>query len=168
MKKIFCYKILFALVFAILIAVGSASAEPWKFGVMGDTQWTTNDPANANPYTVPVSIIKQVNQQFINAGVKFVIQVGDLTDDGNDISEVTRAAAAQPLIDAGIGFFPFRGNHETYGTNNNYGIPVFQSNYPQTQTGMFTKSNSSQYKRRLKFQQPDPGQHGSGRHELLF
>ncbi len=154
MKKRLFSKILFALLPPILLAAGSVSAEPWKFGVMGDTQWTTIDPAGANPNTVPVSIINQINQQFINAGVKFVIEVGDLTDDGNDISEVTRAAAAQPLIDAGIGFFPFRGNHETYGTNNNYGIPVFQHNYPQTQTGTFTKTNHHQFKLGSDFSSP--------------
>ena len=173
MKKLSCLSTM--LLLAICILSTAVSAEPWKFGVMGDTQWTTTDPASANPNTVPVSIINQVNQQLINAGVKFVIQVGDLTDDGNDISEVTRAAAAQPLIDAGIGFFPFRGNHETYGTNNNYGIPVFQSNYPQTQTGMFmTKTNHHQYKVGVNFSSPttvsmdlagmsysfDYGQHG--------
>jgi hypothetical protein len=145
---------LFALMLAILAGVGSASAEPWKFGVMGDTQWTTSDPTNANPYTVPVSIINQVNRQFIDAGVKFVVQVGDLTDDGNDISEITRAAAAQPLIDAGIGFFPFRGNHETYGASNSYGIPTFQFNYPQTQTGTFTRTNRRQYKVGSHFSSP--------------
>ena len=154
MKRILCSKILFGLVLAILIAAGSASAEPWKFGVMSDTQWTTNDPAGTNPNTVPVSIINQINQQFINAGVKFVIQVGDLTDIGEDINEVTRAAAAQPLIDAGIGFFPMRGNHETYGTNNNYAIPVFQSIYPQTMTGKFTKTNNKKYKIGSDFSSP--------------
>jgi hypothetical protein len=156
MKKLFCLKTVIALALALTTFMGVSLtwAEPWKFGVMGDTQWTTSDPANANPYTVPVSIINQVNRQFINAGVKFVIEVGDLTDDGNDISEVTRAAAAQPLIDAGIGFFPLRGNHETYGTNNNYAIPIFQSNYPQTQTGTFTKSNGYQYKLGINFSSP--------------
>ncbi|NTU58790.1 MAG: metallophosphoesterase [Chlorobiaceae bacterium] len=133
------------LVVALIQLGGAASAEAWKFGVMGDTQWTTSDPAMANPATVPVSIIDQVNRQFIKAGVKFVIQVGDLTDSGNDISEAARAAAAQPLIDAGIGFFPFRGNHETNGANNAYGIPGFQSNYPQTRTGIFTNSGHDQY-----------------------
>jgi hypothetical protein len=143
-----------ALMLAIMFGAGSASARPWKFGVMGDTQWTTIDPANANPHTVPLSIITQINQQFIDAGVDFVIEVGDLTDDGNDISEVTRAKAAQPLIDAGIGFFPFRGNHETYGTNNDYGIPIFRSNYPQTQTGIFTTSDGDQYKLGTSFSSP--------------
>ena len=83
---------------------------------MADTQWTTADPAGQNPTTVAVSIIDQLNPQFIQAGVKFVIQVGDLADTGNDADETVRAQAAQPLYDAGIGFFPMRGNHETYGT----------------------------------------------------
>ncbi len=154
MKKIPFGKTGAAVALAMVLGAGSASAEPWKFGVMGDTQWTTSDPANANPDTVPLSIINQVNQQFINAGVDFVIEVGDLTDDGNDVSEVTRAKAAQQLIDAGIGFFPFRGNHETYGTNNDYGIPIFRSNYPQTQTGVFTMSDAHQYKLGSNFSSP--------------
>lgn len=143
MKKYFSLKAVSAMALALFILVASAglafscehdtySAKAWKFGVMGDTQWTTTDPANTNPYTVPESIIDQVDQQFINAGVKFVIEVGDLTDNGETVSEVTRAAATQSLYDHGIGFFPFRGNHETYGTNNGYGISIFQANYPQT------------------------------------
>ena len=139
---------------ALLSPAAPASAEPWKFGVMGDSQWTTADPANANPYTVPVAIINQVNQEFIKAGVKFVIAVGDLSDDGNDISEVTRAKAAQPLIDAGIGFFPFRGNHETAGLNNGYGLSVFRSNYPQTRTGTFTKTDHQHYQVGSGFSSP--------------
>ncbi|MEI8186993.1 MAG: metallophosphoesterase [Chlorobiaceae bacterium] len=137
--------LILAVLLSLVIGAASASAEPWKFGVMGDSQWTTADPANANPSTVPVAIINQVNQEFIKAGVKFVIAVGDLSDDGNDISEMTRAKAAQPLIDAGIGFFPFRGNHETVGINNSFGLPVFRSNYPQTRTGSFTKTDHQQY-----------------------
>ena len=156
MKNLFRFKVFLSLVlvFALLIGAGSAFAETWKFGVMGDTQWTTTDPANANPFTIPESIINQVHQQFINSGVKFVIQVGDLTDNGENISEITRAAAAQPLIDAGIGFFPMRGNHETYGTNNSYAIPIFQQLYPQTTTGMFTKTNAHKYEIGEDFSSP--------------
>jgi hypothetical protein len=131
-----------------------AAAEPWKFGVMGDTQWTAADPSGRNPDTVPVSIIRQVNRQFISEGVKFVIAVGDLSNDGRDVSERTRAKAAQPLIDAGIGFFPFRGNHETYAGDNGYGIPVFRSNYPQTRTGEFTTTDSRKYKVGSHFSSP--------------
>ncbi len=104
----------------------------WKFGLMSDTQWTTTDPAHQNPTTVAVSIIDQIDPQFIAAGVKFVIQVGDLADTGNDADETVRAQAAQDLYDAGIGFFPMRGNHETYGTGNQFSIPVLKALYPQT------------------------------------
>ena len=172
MKKLISFKAVSALILAIAIVAASAgfalsceygnfSAKPWKFGVMGDTQWTTTDPAGANPDTVPLSIIDQVNQQFINAGVKFVIEVGDLTDDGNNVSEVTRAAAAQSLYNHGIGFFPFRGNHETYGTNNSYGIPIFQTNYPQTR-GISNTFNATNFNSPIKREQR------SKWHELLL
>ncbi len=53
------------------------ATKAWSFGVMGDTQWTcADDPAGANPNSVPVSIINQVNAQFISMGVKFVIELG--------------------------------------------------------------------------------------------
>jgi len=114
-------------------AVQASSA--WSFGVMGDTQWTlATDPAGNNPNGVPVSIIDKINQQFINKGVKFVIEVGDLTENGSDAAIVSRATAAQALYNAGIGFFPMRGNHETYAKPaNGYAIAAFQTNFPQTQ-----------------------------------
>jgi hypothetical protein len=115
------------------------SSKAWSFGVMDDTQWTVADPAGTNPNSVSKSIIDQIDPQFIGAGVKFVIQVGDLTDNGGSPGIATRAAAAQPLLNAGIGFFPMRGNHETYagtseygGTFNNFAIPAFQAAFPQT------------------------------------
>ena len=111
----------------------------FKFGVMGDTQWTydLDDPLEQNPETVAVSFINQVNQEFINHGVEFVIQVGDLTNYGYDEAIDARAAAAQALYDEGIGFFPMRGNHEPWGNlfgdqiDNSYAIPAIQSNFPQ-------------------------------------
>jgi len=156
MKKLFWSKTLFALALAILVAVGPASAEPWKFGVMSDTQWTcATDPAGTNPNAVSKSIIDQINPQFIKEGVKFVIQVGDLTENGNDADIAERADAAQPLIDAGIGFFPMRGNHETYANPaNSYGVPAIQSNFPQTQGGKFVKSNGHKYTLGRHFSSP--------------
>jgi hypothetical protein len=120
---------------ALAVTCTPPASTAWKFGVMSDTQWTCGvDPAGTNKQsTSSVSIVNQLNPQFIAAGVKFVIQVGDLADSGNDADEIVRAQAAQPLYDAGIGFFPMRGNHETYGTGNQYSIPVFRSSYPQTQ-----------------------------------
>ena len=137
MKKIFWFKtvITLTLAFAMFIGTASASAEPWRFGLMADTQWTiTADPLGQNPNSVSVSIINQLTQQFLIQDVKFVIEVGDLTDNGTDAGLISRAAAAQPLYAAGIGFFPMRGNHETYSpTPNNYGITQFQASFPQTQ-----------------------------------
>jgi len=113
---------------------------PWSFGVMSDTQWTcSTDPAGQNPNAVAVSIINQLNQQFIQKHVKFVIQVGDLTENGNDADIMVRANAAQALYNAGIGFFPMRGNHETYANPaNGYGIAAVQANFPQTRGQMHT------------------------------
>lgn len=119
---------------------------------MGDTQWTqhttdpTNsaftdysiDPAGDNPYSVAVSIINQIDAQFVQQGVKFVIQAGDLSDCGTDRAMAARAAAAATnLYPNNIGFFPMRGNHETYGGEygplNGYAINAIQTNFPQTQ-----------------------------------
>lgn len=110
------------------------SGTPWKFGVMADTQWKRNLDGK-NPGTVAVGIIERLNAEFIRHGVQFVIQVGDLVDVENDAlnghPEVRtmpfRAAAAQALYDAGIGFFPLRGNHEASGT----AALEFQDLYPQ-------------------------------------
>ena len=95
---------------------------------MSDTQWKA-DLDGENPNTVAVGIIKQLNQQFIDAKVKFVIQAGDLTDKGDNAGAMeTRAQAAQELCDAGIAFFPLRGNHES----SQAAALKFQTLYPQT------------------------------------
>jgi hypothetical protein len=112
-------KIASVLVLALFLGAVTASAEPWKFGVMSDTQWKA-DADGQNPETVAVGIIEQLNRRFINHDVKFVIQVGDLVDKETnspnglplDRTMDTRASAAQALYDAGIGFYPLRGNHE--------------------------------------------------------
>ena len=139
----------------LLHAPAAAWAAPWKFGVMGDTQWTCADPSGQNPRTVPVSIIEQVNRQFIDAGVKFVIQVGDLSDDGKEASEEQRVAAARPLINAGIGFFAFRGNHEAQMKNDNgYGAAGFKIRYPQTRDGGFVTRDGKRYRIGTNFSSP--------------
>lgn len=126
------------LALAIGICAISASAETWKFAVMSDTQWSNAADAANNPGTVAVGIINQLNKQFIAHGVKFVVQVGDLDDKETNYTGLpqtprigisTRAAAAQALYDAGIGFFPLRGNHE--GSQTAAGeMPIL---FPQTQ-----------------------------------
>src|SRR5574341_1973061 len=87
-----------------------ASGTAWKFGVMADTQWRTGLNAGGEPASCAVSIINALNRQFIQHGVRFVIQVGDLVDKESVTVEgittrslPTRADAAQALYDAGIG-----------------------------------------------------------------
>jgi hypothetical protein len=112
----------------VLITLTSQlSAEQWKFGLMGDTQWKSNTDGE-NPNTVAVGIIKQINKAFITHDVKFVVQVGDLVDKYSASSFDTRAEAADELLNAGIGFFPLRGNHESSFDAANY----FSYTFPQT------------------------------------
>ncbi len=95
------------------LACSTASAAPWKFGVISDTQWTGSPDDGKSPGTTPASIIQQCDQAFIAQGVKFVIAVGDTVDTGSQVNMDIRALYAQDLYNAGIGFFPFRGNHES-------------------------------------------------------
>lgn len=129
MKRTFYFKTLCVLIIVILTAA-SAFAEPWKFGIMCDTQWP-NSPDNLNP-NVAVNVVNHLNQEFINQGVKFVVQTGDLTDNGSNNSLDIRATFAQALYNAGIGFYPLRGNHESSKT----AAIEFQRIFPQTQTGL--------------------------------
>lgn len=136
MEKLFGLKTIsvwaLAAVIAVFIGAASVLAASWSFGVMSDTQWNCADDGQ-NPNTVAAGIIQQLNREFIHKGVKFVIQVGDLTDKAGSFSTAvtksvcsvtttylttniqaidTRAIFAQPLYNAGIGFFPLRGNHD--------------------------------------------------------
>ena len=121
---------LIVLVLAAL-SVHPAVAAPWSFGVISDTQWP-NSPDNKNPNSVAVNVINHVNQEFINHGVKFVVAVGDVTDNGSVLALDTRATFAQALYNAGIGFYPLRGNHESSKT----AAVEFQRIFPQTRTGV--------------------------------
>ncbi len=138
--------ILTALLLMLLSATAFASGggryrvDPWSFGVMGDTQWTSGtDPEGANPEYVSVAVAQELNYEFINHGVRFVIQLGDLTDRAGETGIAARAAAAMPLYAAGIGFFPVRGNHETMGSRygrdpspRNYCVDAFRAYFSQT------------------------------------
>lgn len=128
MKKFTCKTILSAC--ALTLIASAAFATPWKFGVMSDTQWPTS-PDNKNP-NVAVNVIRHLNQEFINKGVKFVVQVGDVTDGGSNAQLDIRATFAQDLYNAGIGFYPLRGNHES----SKAAALEFQRIFPQTQTGV--------------------------------
>jgi hypothetical protein len=151
MKRIPYFKTFLAIILAILVVAGSVSAEPWKFGVMSDTQWP-NSPDSKNP-NVAVNVIRHINKEFIKHGVKFVVQVGDLTDKPSTVvanparieNLDIRATFAQDLYNAGIGFYPLRGNHEDKPGNPGGTLPAdfygsyareFQRIFPQTQTGI--------------------------------
>ena len=108
---------------------------------MSDTQWGVKDDGK-NPGTCSVDIVKAINQQFIEHGVKFVVEVGDLVDKLGDKktgttaesvanAEDVRAAFAQELYNAGIGFFPLRGNHDSH----KLAAIEFKRIYPQTMNG---------------------------------
>ena len=135
MEKMFRFKKVYVLtlvlVLTMFVAATSVLAAPWKFGVMADTQWKTS-PDGKNPNTVAISVINHLNQEFINHGVKFVIQTGDLTENGSNLELDTHATFRQALYNAGIGFYPLRGNHETSAT----GATEFKRVFPQTQTGV--------------------------------
>lgn len=114
-----------------LIFVTAAIAAPWKFGVMSDTQWKSS-PDGKNPNGVAVGPITHINQEFIKHGVKFVIQTGDLTQDGNALEMDTTATFRQALYNAGIGFYPLRGNHEASAAM----ADEFRRVFPQTLSGV--------------------------------
>lgn len=134
----------------IFAAVSACSAQSFKFGVMADTQWGVTDDGK-NPNSVAVDIINVLNKQFIAKKVKFVIAVGDLVDKLGDKNAITtesitnaeglRAAFAQELYNAGIGFFPVRGNHDSHRLSG----PVFKQMYPQTQHGTMNATPASAF-----------------------
>ncbi len=123
------------------------SPEAWSFGVYGDTQWTIKSD-KADPNYISGSILNQVIDRFINHGVKFVISLGDMSDRAQPGAMVSLAKFMTPLYDAGIGFFPMRGNHETYGWFFGYAsveteISEMLENFPQTRKAMFGVTNIS-------------------------
>jgi hypothetical protein len=142
------------------ISAALTSKGVFKFGVMADTQWVSATVNGAtmyddgkNPDGTPVSIINALQQQFVNEGVQFVVQVGDLTENASTANttnasktvngtstpysydgkaaEGIHAAFAQALYNAGIGFFPHRGNHDSDPST----ATEFKRLYPQTQNG---------------------------------
>jgi len=135
MRRHVCLPIVLALA-ALCILAGAAHAAPWKFGVIADTQWIGADDGR-NPWTCAVDIINQVNRRFIEERVKLVVAVGDLADKSTDsaIGKAaldTRVTYTQALYNAGIGFFPLRGNHDGTAA----AAVEFLRIFPQTQNGL--------------------------------
>ncbi len=107
------------------------SGTSWSFAVMADSQWLGADDGD-NPESVSVGIINLLNAEFIKHKVKFVVEVGDLTDSGTQRALNIRATYVQALYNAGIGYFPLRGNHEPTAED----ASAFVHAFPQTRTGM--------------------------------
>ena len=120
-----------ALAFALCLGATSASAAAWKFGVLSDTQWTVADDGKS-PESVPASMIQQIDQAFIAQGVKVVIAVGDTVDTSTPMTQATRALYSQDLYNAGIAFYPLRGNHDAELSNSGSN---FATLYPQIVNG---------------------------------
>jgi hypothetical protein len=122
---------------AFALCVGAASvpaqtsAPVWKFGVLSDTQWVSSDDGKS-PESVPASMIQQIDKAFIAQGVKVVISVGDVVDVPTKASLATRALYSQDLYNAGIAFYPLRGNHESELTNSGSN---FATLFPQIVNG---------------------------------
>jgi hypothetical protein len=110
------------------------SSKAWSFGVMSDTQWTLNGDLDDgfDPHSSTIYIAEQIQQAFIKAGVNFVVHVGDLKDNSTTAGIDTRAVYAQSLYNAGIGFYPLRGNHDDSAAM----AAEFLNAFPQTQTGV--------------------------------
>jgi len=131
-----------AAAFATAFHPATAQATPWSFGVISDTQWLVTDDGK-NPNTIAANIIKQVDSQFIAANVKLVVAIGDMTDSGSQANDYVRALYAQDLYNAGIGFYPTRGNHEAAnGTYIGSGAD-FRHVYPQIVPGVNAGINNS-------------------------
>ncbi len=111
--------------------VAPATSTAWAYGVMADTQWIATDDGS-NPGSSAIAIISGLNAQFIAKGVKFVVHVGDLQDNGSTAGLDARAEFTQALYNAGIGLFPLRGNHEPSVPN----ATEFKRLFPQTLNGL--------------------------------
>ena len=112
-------------------AAAPDSTTAWSFAVMADSQWMAEDDGES-PDEVPVGIINQMNAEFIRHKVKFVVEAGDITNTGTRTSLDLRATFTQALYNAGIGFYPLRGNHEPTAQ----AAAEFTRIFPQTRDGV--------------------------------
>lgn len=119
----------------VLAGILAAQPEPWRFGIVADTQWPDLGDST-NPNLVGAGFIRQIDSIFIARNVEFVVALGDQADYGYPLSEDTRASAAQELYDRGIGFFPLRGNHEAF----DFSAGEFLKVYPQTRDGRMNRT----------------------------
>jgi hypothetical protein len=96
---------------ALVSAPPAPARMPWRFAVISDTQWTVPDDGQS-PNSIPAGILKQIHQAFIAQGVRIVVDVGDCVDVSSTPNLDARALYVQDLYNAGIAYYPLRGNHE--------------------------------------------------------
>lgn len=84
-------------------------AEEWSFGIIPDTQWSQDDPFEG----VAVHVIDAINAEMVRQKVDFVVAVGDLVDASSLESLRMREKHNATLREAGIPFYPLRGNHDS-------------------------------------------------------
>jgi hypothetical protein len=136
-------RLLSLMLLASLIISSQAHAEKFTFGVMSDTQWSGTDPTGRNVNTVAVNQINACNNAFINAGVDFVVQVGDLCDSegSNNAALQTRLNANAALNAANIPFYGLRGNHESSAA----AATFFKNNYLPSGTSVAVAPDGISY-----------------------
>ena len=113
----------------LTLLIGIALSPLFALAASGDSASSATPNGPAVPMTArtptrwPSTPSIRLNQQFIQKGVKLVVAVGDITDKGTIEALDTRAAFAQALYNAGVGFYPLRGNHESK-TSGGRGVPA--------------------------------------------
>jgi hypothetical protein len=112
----------------IVACAGAASAAPWSFAVITDTQHAGNvNPDNTGNIAGGVSSVEltELTNALMNEPIDFLLVNGDLVQrypktpvtDMNATQMVSGELAlwksiVQPLVDKGVGIYPVRGNHD--------------------------------------------------------
>ncbi|MGL6227323.1 MAG: metallophosphoesterase family protein [Thermoguttaceae bacterium] len=111
--RFFARPALFPIICLILLLVlQPLFAESWSFAVIPDTQWGSEE----EPFDgTAVHVIDAINKELIRQNVDLVIQVGDLVNKSSVRSFERRNEHNQALRDAGIPYYPVRGNHDSQG-----------------------------------------------------
>ncbi|HSQ42568.1 MAG TPA: metallophosphoesterase, partial [Fibrobacteraceae bacterium] len=138
------------LLISTIICLGCVlQAETWKFGLVGDLHGSSGTGRKVNG--IDTVYLHDVNQAFINQGVKLVLQSGDFSDNSDTAAINTLSRGVQFLYDNGIAFFPVRGNHNENSTT----VSDFRKAFPQTQGGSMYATSSSAFNLGSDFTSPE-------------
>jgi hypothetical protein len=118
-------------------SLANQSGSRWSFAVIPDTQWKTE--MNAPFHGTAIHIVDAINAELVRQKVDFAIQVGDLVEESSAIAFQTRAAHNKALVEAGIKFYPFRGNHDAMNIES---VAQFKAAFPNL-PGMPSSGGSS-------------------------